>query len=123
MLNFFLPPFLLFRDGYVQQPVVAFDDFRGGDIGFASLLRLTDHYDMRVEVKGGFRLIGNLELVIITSPNEPHIVFSGLAEANDGKLDQLLRRIIEIRRFEPRSRVDSPVPPSAFAPLFNPPNP
>lgn len=108
-------------DGYSQQPVVAFDDFRGGDIGFASLLRLTDHYDMRVEVKGGFRLIGNLELVIITSPNEPHVVFSGLAEANDGKLDQLLRRIDEIRNFPPRDTgVVAAIAP--FAPLFNPPN-
>lgn len=42
-----------FYDGYYGQEIVLFDDFRPSGAYFSSLLRITDRYNVRVEVKGG----------------------------------------------------------------------
>lgn len=99
-----------------MQGCVALDDFRAMDMPFATLLRLLDVYPLRVEKKNGHCDIGNLKLCIITSPNTPEEVFSGLVERDSGKIAQLLRRITEIRHFGDDEE-DAPV----YAPCFNAP--
>lgn len=42
-------------DGYDAHECAIFDDFREDDMKFTKLLRLTDRYEFRVEIKGGYR--------------------------------------------------------------------
>jgi len=82
--------------GYAQEECVILDDFRANWFPFSYLLRLLDIYPLSVEVKGGM-IQFNSKLIIITNTMRPEQVFHNLAEQNDGKIQQLLRRITEVR--------------------------
>lgn len=75
-------------DGYIGQPAVLFDDFRGSFCSFQTLLRLTDRYVFPVPVKGGFVDWAPLR-IYITSCLHPKDAYPNC----DEKVDQLLRRI------------------------------
>lgn len=82
-------------DGYWGQKVAIFDDLRGDFCPFHTLLRLTDRYPYRVEVKGG-SVWFNPETIIITStypPNQCYNVPESIA--------QLFRRIKVLKEFSP----------------------
>lgn len=87
-------------DGYYGQPTAIFDDLRANTLEFNTLLQITDVYqDMQVPIKGGF-IRWNPSKVIITSPSRPEDVFRNYTTGEQwDHIDQLLRRITEIRRF------------------------
>lgn len=89
-------------DGYKGQKCVILDDIRSNTWDFSQLLRLTDEYRFRVPYKGGF-IPWRPELIIITAPGTPEEVYQNhsTGETFDG-IDQLIRRIGEIREFQPR---------------------
>jgi len=99
-------------DGYIGQECVIFDDYRGDWFSFGFLLRLLDKYPVRVEVKGG-SVEWSPSLIIITCPKTPQQVYAGLVEKDDGSIEQLLRRIHEVKLFgEPEPA------PTPFYPTF-----
>lgn len=79
-------------DGYDSQEHVIMEEFRG-QIPFDMMLSLTDRYECPIQVKGG-----TVEFcpkkIVITSPKHPEKWY--LTEEDDS-VDQLLRRISEIR--------------------------
>jgi len=75
----------LWFDGYEGENEILLDDF-DGSIDFRLLLRMTDIYAMRVEIKGG-RVERNWHVVIITSNKMPGTCY----EKED--ISPLLRRI------------------------------
>lgn len=81
-------------DGYDGHDVVLFDDFRPDWFGFSHLLRLLDIYPLTVERKGGMCEV-RYNTVIITCPWHP----AQLYRDEEEEIDQLLRRITEIREF------------------------
>lgn len=87
-------------DGYHGQGTVIIDDLRSNTWEFSWLLRLTDSYPVRVPIKGGF-VRWQPKVIIITAPDEPRVIYSNhqTAEPYDG-IEQLERRITEIRYFE-----------------------
>ena len=101
-------------DGYNGQEIVIFDDFRGGDCSFNTLLRITDRYITRVEIKGSTTW-WNPKIILFTSSKSIDVGFSSIADEN---IDQFTRRVqreggggifdfndeAEILRF--RSRID-----------------
>lgn len=76
-------------DGYDGHKTVILDDYRGDELPFPMVLRITDRYPHRVEVKGGFRP-WNPELIIFTSPNGPRDCHR---KEFGEELEQLIRRI------------------------------
>ncbi len=70
------------------------DDFRPEDFKFQYMLRLLDRNPLRAEVKGGFRQFKSA-LIIITCPKPPSECYADAGE----DIDQLLRRINEIKEF------------------------
>lgn len=80
-------------DGYDRHETVIIDDFRGKHMNFTYLLKLLDRYEMRVQVKGGYRQI-LAKKIIITSIKAPELAYSfGMDEEPK---EQLLRRIDKI---------------------------
>lgn len=83
-------------DGYYDQPIAIFDDFRKSHCTFHYLLRLLDRYKIIVEVKGG-SVYFNPEQIFITAPQEPREMFKyvdmqgNTVERED--IGQLMRRI------------------------------
>ena len=82
-------------DGYWGQKNVILDDFRRDFCDFAELLRILDRYPIRVETKGSSVQL-RATTIFITSPYRPEEVYQGQTKE---KMDQLLRRITEIRHF------------------------
>lgn len=82
-------------DGYDGHEDVIFDDLRSDFCSFHILLRLLDRYEMRVEVKGGFRQL-LAKNIIITSAFHPTKLFGETQEDTS----QLTRRIDEIIEFK-----------------------
>lgn len=80
-------------DGYDQQKIVLFDDFRPDWMTSSLLLRLLDKYPMTVEVKGA-QVAWNPKKIFITTDAHP----SGWFE-DSSTTRQLLRRISEIIHF------------------------
>jgi len=80
-------------DGYDAHTNVIFEEFRG-QLPFGFVLRLLDRYDCQVQVKGGSAQFV-ATTIVITSPVHPREWYTQLAD-ND-KLDQLMRRITEVR--------------------------
>lgn len=76
-------------DGYEQQKVVIVDDYRRDFCTFATLLRLLDEYEMKVEFKGGY-VDFNSDIIVITTPKSPRDTWENQTEE---QLLQLLRRI------------------------------
>ena len=72
---------------------------------FSELLRLLDRYPMQVETKGG-SVAFNSPLIIITAPQSPMDMWSGRTQED---LQQLLRRITEVRFFEVGGPVDGTI--------------
>lgn len=87
-------------DGYCGQGTVIIDDLRSNTWEFSWLLRLTDCYPVRVPIKGGF-VRWQPKLIIITAPDEPRVIYSNheTSEPYDG-IEQLERRITEIKFFD-----------------------
>lgn len=84
-------------NGYEGQECVIIDDYRRDFCTFAELLRLFDRYPLSVETKGGTRTFRS-RVIYITTPKDPESTWEGRT-AED--LEQLLRRIEEIRYFPP----------------------
>jgi len=85
-------------DGFDGQEVAIIDELRAKDWPYSLMLRLLDGYELRIPVKGGFR-IWNPKMIIITTPFLPETTYVGTMEYVDGGIDQLLRRITRIREF------------------------
>lgn len=79
-------------DGYDAHSAVIIDDIRPDSFKFSYLLRLLDRYECRVEHKGSSRQF-LAKKIWITSPYNP----SAFGEGE--KVDQLIRRITEIKEF------------------------
>lgn len=76
-------------DGYEQQPIFLWDDFRyTKDIQYQFLLTLTDRYPMKVEHKGGSQEF-NSPVIIFTCCREPTEEFGQI----DENVGQFLRRL------------------------------
>lgn len=90
-------------EGYDGHEDVIFDDFRGDFCKLRVLLRLLDRYEYRVEVKGSSRqfLAKN---IVITSCYSPTQVYKNNGDGEN--INQLVRRITEIRRFGPPTAAD-----------------
>lgn len=86
-------------DGYDGHQCVILEDFRSADYKYNYVLKLLDRYEHRVPVKGGYRQ-WKPSLIIITSPFHPKDTYQAMQERNpDDSIEQLLRRITEIRHF------------------------
>lgn len=70
-------------DGYCGQEIAIFDDYRGEDGTFNSILRITDRYHMQVAVKGATTW-WLPRIIIITSPKSVRDSFPGLASEDPG---------------------------------------
>lgn len=119
--------------GYSGQEIAFFDDFRGPDAHFPTLLRICDRYACRVEVKGQSAW-WNPRIIIFTSPMSLEESFSFLGEGD--RADQFYRRVrreggggefnfndpAEVMRFRERidvyvTNVSVPGPASAVLPV------
>lgn len=85
---------LEYFNGYTDQKLVLFDDFRGDSRHFAKILRLFDRYPISVNVKHGHRE-WNPTKIFVTTPFAPADSYPGLSE----DLGQLVRRITYIVEF------------------------
>lgn len=77
--------------GYNNQEITVFDDFRADFCTFHELLRILDENPYTVEVKGGSREL-NSKRMYITCPYHPKDVYSKTTE----EIQQLIRRIHRI---------------------------
>lgn len=84
-------------DHYKQQEICVFDDVRADTFKFTEWLRLLDRYPHLVEFKGGM-IHFNSPVIVITSCYHPKDLFT--SERVMENIDQLLRRITEIRHFD-----------------------
>lgn len=82
-------------DGYDAHENVIIDDFREKFCEFKDLLRILDKYPYTIEVKGGTRQF-LAKTIIITAPSHPTEYY----RYEDEDIQQLLRRIDEIREFK-----------------------
>lgn len=82
-------------DGYDQQQVVIVEDYRRDFCTFASLLRLLDEYELKVEYKGGY-VDFNSKIIIFTTPKSPRDTWENQTQE---QLSQLLRRIEFVEHF------------------------
>jgi len=87
-------------DGYHGQEIALFDDFRAKWFSFSLLLNLTDRYPLTVGVKGD-TVSWSPSYIYFTCPKHPRELFSCLQINDEGQLDQLLRRITEVRYMGP----------------------
>ena len=101
-------------DGYIGQDIVLFDDYRANWFSFGMLLRLLDKYPLTVEVKCT-TVNWRPTVIYITCPKRPEVLYANLAERDDGAIQQLLRRIDEVKLFG-----DEPAPPCPLYPGFVP---
>lgn len=79
-------------DGYEQQTAIIIDDF-DGKWNFRDLLRLLDRYPYQGQTKGGYVKI-NSPYIYITCEFAPTDYW------DDNDLEQITRRITEVRKFE-----------------------
>lgn len=84
-------------DGYEAQLEVILDDYRPAMCPFHELLRLLDRYPMKVEYKGGSTEL-QATTFVITTCERPELLWNG---KTDEMIDQLIRRLTEIRQFHP----------------------
>lgn len=84
--------------GYQQDDTVIVDDYRADFCKFSELLRLFDEYPLLIETKGG-TIHFNSRVIIITCPKPPLEVW---AQRTEEDLEQLGRRIEEVREFNVR---------------------
>lgn len=81
-------------DGYEQQQVLLFDDYRCDTLDWNFLLQITDRYPISVEIKGGM-IPFNSPVIIFTSPRSIEGTFGN----NGEDLQQLLRRVTNQKYF------------------------
>lgn len=94
-------------NGYWGQPIAILDEVRAKKWPYGDMLELLDGYEIRIPNKGGFT-IWNPEIVIITSPKKPEDCYEGQLQFGDGHIDQLLRRITEVREFKAEPELEPP---------------
>jgi hypothetical protein len=94
-------PFKFFN-GYENQDVVLFDDFREGFVLWGELLSLLDRYPRQVEIKGGWKH-WNPKRIYITSAVAPGAMYAHEEEDKE----QLLRRLTSISHFTRGSNGDT----------------
>lgn len=82
-------------DGYQMEKYVVIDDFRGHLVDWSFLLRLLDRYPQRVPVKGGY-VDWCPEVIFITAPLAPKVLYNDFCEKSGEDVHQLIRRIDEI---------------------------
>ena len=82
--------------GYNGQTDVIIDDFRGDMCRMHTLLRYLDRYPVQVPIKGSSCWL-RATRIIITSCFKPDNVYLKERE----RIEQLLRRITEVREFKP----------------------
>lgn len=83
-------------DGYAGEETVVIDDYRpSAGLGFSTLLHLADRYAHVVEKKGSMCQFNSKRLVI-TSPLNIDQTFAQLDWMNEGKINQLKRRFVEL---------------------------
>lgn len=82
-------------NGYTGQDTIIFDEFRGSDYPFKMLLKLTDRYPLKVQVKGGHREYKPTK-VIFTGPVHPVMWYTSLNTDQEGAMAQLARRITKV---------------------------
>lgn len=85
------PDDLKFWDGYENQPVTLFDDFRKDLTKFHTLLKILDRYTYQVNVKNSYRQF-NSHTIYITTPYSPQETYNTRED-----IQQLIRRITEIK--------------------------
>lgn len=87
-------PDLKWFDGYWGQQIALFDDFRPAAVPFNHLLRLTDRYPYRVQVKGS-TVAWKPRIIIFTTPKSISGSFGHLEHTGSGGEDiaQLVRRV------------------------------
>lgn len=83
-------------NGYYGQKYALIDELRAANWPYKLMLELLDGYEIRCPNKGGFT-IWNPDTVIITCPRKPEDAYQGQLQYGDGHIDQLLRRITEVR--------------------------
>lgn len=88
-------------DGYHGQHAVLFDDLNH-QMDFKTLLRILDRYPMRLQTKGSFTQWCP-KRIYITSDLPPEDCFP--FERDNNKIDQLLRRISLIKKYEKATEV------------------
>ena len=98
-----MDPFFL---GYTGQQGVILDDFRPGTIRFEMLLRILDGYPVIVNIKGG-QTEWLAKTIIITAPTQPTEMYVNRETGQEwDHLDQLIRRIDDIREFTEDTEID-----------------
>jgi hypothetical protein len=94
-------------DGYAEHQLVLIDDLiddlRATTLSFSNLLSILDSYEVQVPVKNSFSLWCPSHIWIITF-GSPQEVFPNLAF--QGHLQQLLRRLTEVRKFSQLKEFD-----------------
>lgn len=80
------------------------DDFRSSELQHTDLLRLWDHYPMRVPIKGSFVSMRAVR-IIVTCVDEPKLAFLTLP---DSEIVQLTRRISAVVNVELGETYDWP---------------
>lgn len=84
-------------DGYDGHEIVILDDFRETWWPLEEMLSILDRYEKRIEVKGGMRQL-KATTIYVTTPEHPERMYQA-----QGADRQLLRRITEIRNFDPEA--------------------
>lgn len=77
-------------DGYDKHEIALFDDFRGGDCHFPTLLRICDRYVCRVEVKGASAWWCP-KIIIFTTSQSLESGFGHLGQSD--RAEQFFRRV------------------------------
>lgn len=77
-------------DGYTQQEIVIFNDFRG-EIPYGLMLQLVDKWPMSVKRRNREPMPFTSKTVVVTSSQRPEDVYHGVVSRDDS-IAQLLRR-------------------------------
>lgn len=86
-------------DDYEGQKVALIDEFREHFCSLSYFLEVLDRYPLRVPVKGGF-VNWIPEIIYVTSCYPPNELYKNVLD-NHNKIEQLLRRIHEIKNLSP----------------------
>lgn len=110
------PPDSKWFDSYNGHDTIILDDYRGSWFSFGFLLRLLDVYPIQVECKGSMIPLC-ADIFYITCPLRPEQLYANLANREQGRIQQLLRRITTIRLFGEEPEFEAP--PAAMYAGFN----
>jgi len=86
-------------DGYVQQPVVIFDDFYGW-IKYDELLKICDRYPLKVPIKGGFEEFTSKHIFITSN-----VAIDKWYKFEGYNPEAIYRRLTEYKLFERQSGI------------------